>query len=415
MPLTLNCPKCKTPFKVRDEALGQKVKCPTCGAVLAVPSNIGPSSMTEIPIDPPVGRPSSYGAPPPVPPRPLTESGRIGSHEDPETFGFEEDPKDLERHLASPSMKNLGPRGRLESTRAMTNPPLATNRSRVPMPAPAPVDRRNQPVPVGEESEQFRGWRAVSRGLRLIQFGTWMLLLPVLCEAGKLAYFYFTKGNPEAGQGFLGLGKPLWWDIRVLYVAAPVVLGLFLILIGRIGLCRIPLSSEARGVASGAMLFELVVFLTAAAAGTLQALIWYGTIPNEGNLADANKAVPFAGLLFVLLSEVWYLLFLCQTGFPVGDPRMTRRVANFFLIVVFLSVVPPIVNLFEPVFGLGFGFVNFPFPSPEAQQMNMLLSWAGVVVGLFVVFFLYTRLAGKARRAIWKMIQDREPVMVMSR
>lgn len=47
--------------------------------------------------------------------------------------------------------------------------------------------------------------------------------------------------------------------------------------------------------------------------------------------------------------------------------------------------------------------------------MNMLLSWAGVVVGLFIVFFLYTRLAGKARRAIWKMIQDREPVMVMSR
>src|SRR5436190_142265 len=44
MPITLNCPKCHKPFRVRDESIGGRVRCPSCGAVLQVPAALSPAS-----------------------------------------------------------------------------------------------------------------------------------------------------------------------------------------------------------------------------------------------------------------------------------------------------------------------------------------------------------------------------------
>src|SRR5215210_4743112 len=44
MPITLNCPKCHKPFRVRDESIGGRVRCPSCGSVLQVPSALAPAS-----------------------------------------------------------------------------------------------------------------------------------------------------------------------------------------------------------------------------------------------------------------------------------------------------------------------------------------------------------------------------------
>ena len=44
MPITLNCPKCHKPFRVRDESIGGRVRCPSCGAVLQVPATLSPAS-----------------------------------------------------------------------------------------------------------------------------------------------------------------------------------------------------------------------------------------------------------------------------------------------------------------------------------------------------------------------------------
>ena len=44
MPITLNCPKCHKPFRVRDESIGGRVRCPSCGAVLQVPATLLPAS-----------------------------------------------------------------------------------------------------------------------------------------------------------------------------------------------------------------------------------------------------------------------------------------------------------------------------------------------------------------------------------
>src|SRR5262245_36772277 len=44
MPITLNCPKCHKPFRVRDESIGGRVRCPSCGSVLQVPAALSPAS-----------------------------------------------------------------------------------------------------------------------------------------------------------------------------------------------------------------------------------------------------------------------------------------------------------------------------------------------------------------------------------
>jgi predicted Zn finger-like uncharacterized protein len=408
MPLTLNCPKCKTPFKVRDEALGQKVKCPTCGAILAVPANIGPASITDIPIDPKaMGRPSSPGlgmGPPPVPPRPIPESVRFNPNDDPETLGLEQNPEDLAKQLAS--QPSTGRQSRVEPTKMQNDlPPPTPNRPQL---KPLAQRKKGQPVPVGEESEQYRGWRSVAGRLRLIQVAMWILFLPGLCEVGKLGYFHFGKVDPAAGKGFLGFGT-LWQEITLIYMVVPTLLGLLLILMGRIGLRRVPISSEARGLATGGMLFELVVFLGVSGGIVMIYLISTGTLTDRDLIEKVSTILPATILFFMLLSELWFLYFLCQIGFPIGEPSMTKRVANFMFIFLVLVVGVGIASETAPIFGRG------RFATREELEQNLLYSYAGAVFLGFVIFFMYTRLCGKARKAIWRLIQDREPVMVMVR
>ena len=49
MPITLNCPSCHKPFRVRDESIGGKVRCPSCGSVLQVPAALSPASNFDEP------------------------------------------------------------------------------------------------------------------------------------------------------------------------------------------------------------------------------------------------------------------------------------------------------------------------------------------------------------------------------
>src|SRR5215218_10227572 len=66
MPITLNCPKCHKPFRVRDESIGGRVRCPSCGSVLQVPSALSPASNFG---DEPQREPSALAGSP----RPLAE------------------------------------------------------------------------------------------------------------------------------------------------------------------------------------------------------------------------------------------------------------------------------------------------------------------------------------------------------
>src|SRR5262245_13481889 len=62
MPLTVTCPGCNAPLRVRDELVGKKVKCPRCAGVVQVPraAPVGASPAAAAP-------PPPAAAPPPVP------------------------------------------------------------------------------------------------------------------------------------------------------------------------------------------------------------------------------------------------------------------------------------------------------------------------------------------------------------
>ena len=73
MPITLNCPKCHKPFRVRDESIGGRVRCPSCGSVLQVPGALAPASHfgDDPRSEAPARRCQADG-------RGLTRSGRLG-------------------------------------------------------------------------------------------------------------------------------------------------------------------------------------------------------------------------------------------------------------------------------------------------------------------------------------------------
>jgi predicted Zn finger-like uncharacterized protein len=42
MPVTLDCPFCKTRLRLPDSGAGRAVRCPRCGTAVRVPAVVGP-------------------------------------------------------------------------------------------------------------------------------------------------------------------------------------------------------------------------------------------------------------------------------------------------------------------------------------------------------------------------------------
>src|SRR5260370_37568548 len=64
MALILRCGKCARRLQVRDEDAGKQVRCPACGAVLAVPVPTRPAVPGVVVADPP----AAVGSDPQTPP-----------------------------------------------------------------------------------------------------------------------------------------------------------------------------------------------------------------------------------------------------------------------------------------------------------------------------------------------------------
>src|SRR5437879_4235738 len=62
---TVTCPSCNLPLRVREELLGQQVKCPSCAATFTATMNGSPRAPAweEPPPERPRGRPSEHVAP----------------------------------------------------------------------------------------------------------------------------------------------------------------------------------------------------------------------------------------------------------------------------------------------------------------------------------------------------------------
>ena len=411
MPLTLNCPKCKTPFRVRDEAMGQKVKCPTCQAVLSVPANIGPASVLDIPTDIPPSRPhGGMGAPPPVSPRPIPESIRMMPGDDAETLSLQEDFPSLEKHLAAnpPQTRGVSSPGR---TAGMPNLPP---REEPPRPGSPPKRRPS----TGVTPDSFRGWKNVAGALRLLQVASWFALVPLICETGKHVYFLTRKDLPDATPGFLGLGN-FWMEVALLYTLIPFLLVMLLFLMGRISLTKVPATTDAKGLATGSMLmtlFSFFGFLGLMAVTILGLMEILG--PREKIFKLGTNISLGIGIVFGLLAELWFLLFLGQVGPHVRQPKMSLRVGWFFVFFVMLAAIPFIVQEFYPLYlsadEVLYGSRNLGLQEGYRRlHLNQAISSGVMLAQGLLLILAYVRLIGKVRRATWVMIEEKQPVMVM--
>ena len=183
MPITLNCPKCHKPFRVRDESIGGRVRCPSCGAVLQVPCPV-----SGLPLR---GRPAAggrAGTPGPASRWPrTTRSGRpggVGSAPSdllmggrPARRGGGPEPAGRRRPAGPPSIRCPGavrPAPAPAPARPPALPPNRRPRSGSPRPRSAnPPARRRRP-----------GLAARSRRTRHDPLG---LLLSPWCSSGRSA------------------------------------------------------------------------------------------------------------------------------------------------------------------------------------------------------------------------------------
>jgi predicted Zn finger-like uncharacterized protein len=413
MPLTLNCPKCRKPFRVRDDSVGGRVKCPTCAAVLQVPAHLTSASVESSSSQPSVKpaattarRHASEGAP--------ARTGKVGHVE-----SFLDDLPEPGPHagppsLPTPSTQPMKPRRDEAPERDRERP--SERRSRGAETGPLPMPRKHAPRARAKSHdadeilpeqivEDAEGWRKVRKGLFWIQLAFFLALLPAIGNLAVVAYAANQESKaPEklTDKGFLGKSLTMWQEIGYGYLFVIPVLVYLIIFMGRLSLLRVPESARTRGTATGLV---LLTFITLAAFATYACTV---ILPNVADTSLPSEAKSISWLVFIyfgLLTEVWYLLCLGQIGVPLRSTRTLRDTALSLLMLVVLIVGVLIANDYYPL------LVTSPKIKTE-ELLNTRMLEAGVyLVVAFVVVFRVTAVTGIIRRAISRWMEEHKETL----
>ena len=458
MPITLNCPKCHKPFRVRDESIGGRVRCPSCAAILQVPSSLGPSSLAGFD-DPAGGMAPPIDAPPQQYRPPIEELRPTPPPEDDDLLGGPSNPPKMEfgapgNYLpAPPSIKLRGNPSGFGANPAALNPFGANS----PVPAPLPMPNPVGPMPyaggsmsippIGSPSQPappMRGafgpitgsgvgtlpkqpgsfiqepggfphpsgrapippvrseWAAARSGLTLIQAGLVFWMIPFLGVIGHGIWGYLKPAQAFATTpGFLGRPELNFWrEIALAYSAVPAALGLLLLFFGRAKCTAVPDHSMARGLARASTFCTLlgVVGLTSAAVFYLGLAGKFKLTPETGPLGLC-VAAPAA-----LLADAFTLFFFAQACWATGMPKMLLSVGTFLTFALVTPAFMYAAHLFFPVIGPMQDVIakhGTPFGSPDAKLTLRFLIAAGAVCLYGIVLLgCYASLAGKTKQAI---------------
>jgi predicted Zn finger-like uncharacterized protein len=426
MPLTLNCPKCHKPFRVRDESVGGRVRCPSCGAVLQVPAALSPASSVglDLPKDSPSGEMTGAH-------RPMAEDvprgqgtmnemmlggpGRMDAPATDQTAGTAlPSPPSIKGGRSEPPPRSLPTAP--PTNASMPSMPLPPVPSRVrPAPRPAPRGGKVQALP----PDLAYAWSKVRGGLRLIRWGLFLCLLPLLASLGHAAWILF---DPNSAQGAGFLGRPELnrvQEVALAYTAIPLALAALCLFFGRLKCGAAPSDSHAKGLARGAAFFTFLALLSI---GVYVAQTYFdaGTkakVPPEvlPHLAPIAWYVIFPS---IALAELLTLLFVGQIGWPVGRPSLQKGVAGFFLTALIVPTAAIIAERFYPFYHtLRYKMEDHGVTSPpdvllvaftgedEAAARPMMI-WTVVVMAVVILIVLrYAGVLGSGRRAIRKYME----------
>src|SRR5262245_31382989 len=417
MPITLNCPKCHKPFRVRDESIGGRVRCPSCGAVLQVPASLSPGShagMEAMPGNQPPGeitgahRPVAEDIPARRPAGSMDELmlGGTGRREDEliaagQTAGTAlPGPPSIKRGQAPPPPPPApaGPVG-VATERVRGGAPKATTSTRR-TEAPRPI---RPPSPADVAS----AWAKVRGGLGMIKWGLYLCAVPLLGVFGHGVWVMLdTDTAMKDGPGFLGRADwPMWKEIMVAYGIAPIVLAIPLLLFGRLRCSAAPPDAHAGSLSLGAAFFTLL--------GVVAIVLVVGNAYFDlgRRLQLPPEVVPIARVLAIpsmVLAELLTLLFVGQIGWPVFRPYLQRSVATYLVFVILAPVAVVIADKFYPILDLARESIEqreIPFAGKDEETSRRIMIWSVILLILSVMVFLrYAGIVQSARRGIRKFL-----------
>jgi predicted Zn finger-like uncharacterized protein len=397
MPITLNCPKCHKPFRVRDESIGGRVRCPSCGAVLQVPSALSPASNFG---DEPKSDAGSHpGSKPMAEDYPIGASRMGGAGDMLLGAAGREGAVDLNPPAGAPMAGPPSIRGQVSAM-----PPKSVP-VRAPAPAPAsapPAPQRVVPIrlPTGDEAS----WGAVRGGLGMIRWSLLLCAFVLVCVLGHGAWAVLEPDSAmKAGPGFLGKEDwPRWKEVMVAYTAIPLVPAALMLLLGRLRCGGAPSEAHARTLALGAAFFTLIGL----AGGAVHVGMTYFDLGNKFHIPPVAQPIAyFAAIPSAILADVLTLLFIGQIGRPIGRPGLQKAVATVFVYVGLLYAGIKIGHLFYPAYDLAMESIQqtgLPLGAGDDSDLaKRVMIWSVIIVAGVMLFFLrYASVAGSARRAI---------------
>ena len=416
MPITLNCPKCRKPFRVRDESVGLRVKCPTCAAVLQVPASLAPASIDASKLgDSTPGAPSRpAGRAIPTKTAKTSDRGGDSMFDDLPEPGPSSGPPSLEPAKATHTQAMGKRRSRDEiededndrGARAARTGPLppipSTRRPGAGKTKSAVKKRTKTEEDPGQVIEDADGWRKVCKALRWVQIGFFLALLPAVGHFAVAAYCLQAENAlPEKTpmKGMLDLGLSLWTEIEYASTLVVGMLAFLLVLIGRLGCTSIPDSARTRGMASGTLFLTFVAFgAFATYAAKILSPVFSGPILPH----DAAK-ISWTVFVFIgLLAEGWFLLYLAQAGIPLGNTRVLREIAMSVLLLVTVIAGVLIANDF-----FALSMKSPKFTKDRDVEINLIQSGVYLMVSVLFIF-RFTAIAGMIRKSIARWMEENE-------
>lgn len=401
MPITLNCPKCHKPFRVRDESIGGRVRCPSCGAVLQVPSALSPSS--HFGDEPRADGGSVAGTKPIAEDYPIGAS-RMGAAGDLLGAAGREGAVDLNPPATGPAH---GPPSIRSQVPGM--PPTVPAPSRA-LAAQPPAPKRVEPIrksPVQLPGMSDMNWGPVRGGLGMIR---WALLLCALVFVGLFAHGAWCVIDPDGamkvGPGFLGKEEfPRWREVLIAYTAGPLIPAALLLLLGRLRCAGAPSEAHARSLALGAAFFTMLGLL----AGALYVGMHYFDLGNKvPQIPPVAKPIALIAIIpSAVLADVLTLFFIGQIGWSVGRPRLQKGAASVIVYPALLIAGILIGHLFYPALDdalESWRQTGSPLGAGDDDALaRRVVIWAVIVLAGAMLFFLrYAAVAGAARRAVRK-------------
>ncbi len=437
MPIKVTCNNCGGVLHAPDDSAGKKGRCPTCGTVLTINADSpNPAAAASVFGAPMGGTDNSDKANRPLPFPPV---GGPWTGAAPAVFGKDSgQAQQAPKPQAFPPASN-GPRSsydiagmpEAEPIRPVPGNPANTHGSRVP-PDPRkysePMAKPGRPATTKKAESEDGRWNRVRKGLGWVQCAGFFAFLAVVGATLIPILAQFGVNLPDKTPGYLGLDSvSSTTEIGVGAVLVPVVLALFCLLIGRMGVSGAPGSSFARGPALAASLATLVAvggaiacvaitglgikdgfvpkFQSPPIAGAnlqtkLYDLTLTNLLPSDGITGVIQRFGLAAFVAFGIVAEIWFFASLGRIAAYLKSATASARINRVLILKGTLLTVAVLACVANQIYG---DWVNANIWSKwnglDAKTQAIAVPGIVLLAG-FVIFVIHTRMVGGVKRAI---------------